>query len=298
MLLQVLIPVYNHECLPLVADIRMQLPKDCGIIVGDDCSTDTEIEQRNSQIAEWEQCIYWRSEENLGRAAIRNRLADLASAEYLLFIDCDAMVCSDKFISNYLSHRDCADVVCGGTGNLTSCPSTKHSLRYKYEIDHEKRMPLSKRQAEPYSHFTTFNFMIKHAVFNQIRFCEGITGYGHEDTYFGLDLKRNRISILHIENKLIHTGIEENASYMDKVDISIRNLQILPKDVRSEVKLSDIGDKLNKSFICSIIREFFQLIRKPLRYYLISSSSPSLTLFNVYRLGEYMRISRKIPQDR
>ena len=133
MRLSVLIPTYNCDCRQLVRQLQLQLPPDGELIVGDDCSTDADIRQKNSEIETLPGCrIFW-AEHNMGRAAVRNALAREAKGEWLLFIDADAEVRKPSFITDYLSAvtspEGNVDVVCGGTGNLSKCPSPSVRLR-------------------------------------------------------------------------------------------------------------------------------------------------------------------------
>ena len=86
MKLSVLIPTYNYDCSRLVHQLQQQLPQDGEIIVGDDCSTDEEIIQRNNDVTSLPGCRIFRANQNLGRAAIRNALA----------LDNDVIVVVDK----------------------------------------------------------------------------------------------------------------------------------------------------------------------------------------------------------
>ena len=135
MKLSVLIPTYNCDCSHLVHQLQLQLPQDGEIIVGDDCSTDSETIRKNSEAAALPCCHLYRSSQNIGRAAIRNALAREAKGDWLLFIDADAEVCSPSFIDDYLAATKFAPVVCGGTGNLPQCPRPAARLRYDYEIN-------------------------------------------------------------------------------------------------------------------------------------------------------------------
>ena len=175
MRLSVLIPTYNCDCRRLVRQLQLQLPPDGELIVGDDCSTDADLRQQNSEIESLPGCrIFW-AKHNIGRAAIRNALAREAKGEWLLFIDADAEVRSSSFIADYLSAvtspEGSVDVVCGGTGNLSECPNPSVRLRYDYEVQAEKRLTLPYRRRFPYDQFTTFNFLIRRLPRIRLRGC-------------------------------------------------------------------------------------------------------------------------------
>ena len=60
--------------------------------MADDCSTNQSVREENSQIDTLDGCrVEWR-EQNTGRAAIRNYLAQVAKGDWLLFIDSDMVI--------------------------------------------------------------------------------------------------------------------------------------------------------------------------------------------------------------
>ena len=120
MKLSILIPTFNQDCTQLVHDLLEQLPQDAEIIVADDGSTAIPIRDNNASIAELPQCRFWQAKMNLGRAKIRNLLAEMAQGEWILFIDSDAQVRSKDYIASYLKLTDGNQVICGGTGNFDS----------------------------------------------------------------------------------------------------------------------------------------------------------------------------------
>ena len=131
-MLSILIPTYNYDCTNLVRDLHRQAECagiDYEIVVADDASPIKECAERVREINTWPNCRLIELERNLGRARIRNRLADEARFEWLLFMDSDAEVISDSFIVDYLKHTD-ADVVCGGLCHADVLPSPEVSLRY------------------------------------------------------------------------------------------------------------------------------------------------------------------------
>ena len=89
--LSILIPTYNDVCTDSVNTL-MQQAESIGdlrfeIIVADDASTDENVGEANRAIDRMTNCRYIRRENNVGRAAIRNFLAQEARYEWLLFVD-------------------------------------------------------------------------------------------------------------------------------------------------------------------------------------------------------------------
>lgn len=289
MKLSILIPTYNQDCTQLVRDLLEQLPQDAEIIVADDGSTAATIREQNAVISQLPQCRYWQAKMNLGRAKIRNLLAEMAQGEWILFIDSDAQVRSKDFISSYLSQTEGYQVICGGTGNYESCPSPDKALRYKYEVLAEREKTLRIRRKKPYAQFSTFNFMILRDLFMQIRFCNEICDYGHEDTLFGLALKDRKIPVLHIDNKLIHTGLEPTPAYLRKIKTSLFTLSRLDEKIQRRINISAIALFIKKCHLKGFTTWLFNISSRRLKKNLLGSN-PSLLLFKLYKLGFFCKI--------
>ena len=272
MKLSILIPTYNFDPRKLVQDLQAQLPEDAEILVGDDSPP-----------------------HNIGRAARRNALAREAKGEWLLFIDADAEVRSTSFLADYLAYADgkmfnnhssVFSVFCGGTGNLPTCPRPEAKLRYDYEVQAEKRLTLAQRRAHPYDGFTTFNFMIRRDLFLDILFDERLKQYGHEDTLFGLELKRRGIPVLHIDNKLTHLGLEDAKDYLQKTETALRTLSQMSQEQKQNVRVSRLAEKLNHWHLLPLTSYIFRLTSSLIKANLLGKH-PSQLLFAFYKLGYY-----------
>lgn len=291
MKLSILIPTFNQDCTQLVRDLLEQLPQDAEIIVADDGSTAIPIRDNNACIAQLPQCRYWQAKMNLGRAKIRNLLAEMAQGEWILFIDSDAQVKSKDYIASYLNLSEGNQVICGGTGNYETCPSQDKALRYKYEIHAEQKRTLERRRKKPYAQFATFNFMIRRELFMQIKFCNDICDYGHEDTLFGLELKDRKIPILHIDNKLIHTGLEPTPAYLRKIKTSLFTLSRLDEKVQQRITISAIALFIKKCHLQGFVTWIYTKTQHRIKNNLLGGN-PSLLLFKLYKLGFYCLIQK------
>ena len=115
-MLSILIPTYNYVCVKLVTDLQQQAERlECPyeILVADDASEDA-FKRENRKINGIPNCKYIELQENVGRSRIRNILGRLARYDYLIFMDCDASVVSNEFLSRYMAVRNAAEVVYGG----------------------------------------------------------------------------------------------------------------------------------------------------------------------------------------
>ena len=83
------------------------------------------------------------------------------------------------------------------------------------------------------------NVLIEKTIFDKIRFNEELKQYGHEDTLFGYQLKKAGIDILHIDNGLVHGGVEANRDFLNKTKLGIENLSKLYDNVTDKKAFSE-----------------------------------------------------------
>ena len=293
-MISILIPTYNQDISRLVADLQQQAQEsyvDYEIIVMEDGS-DKWIEQ-NKTIAKFACCKHIVLNQNIGRSAVRNKLADEAKYEHLLFMDCDAEVSSIHFIEKYLTFckEDC--VVIGGTAYDPKENSPEYSLRLKYGRKREARTALERNK----NNFATFNFLISKSIFKQVRFDESIRGYGHEDMLFGHQIHQLGYEFIQIENPLIHKGLDDNPTFIKKTEEGTRNLFLLYQTGRypylaQESKLLSTFLRLKKYNLIRLFAFKFNLTKNILRW-LLSRKSPLLQLYDLYKLLFICKISLK-----
>jgi len=288
-MLSILIPTYNYNITNLVADLYHQaigINIDFEIIIMEDGST-LHLEE-NKVMDEFEFCRHIVLNENIGRSAVRNKLADEALYDHLLFIDCDAEVCSENFIEKYRTYCKEECVVIGGTVYDPKENDRRYSLRLAYGRQREARSAMERSKEDTYHNFATFNFLISKTLFNQVRFDESIRGYGHEDTLFGHQLHELGCKFIQIENPLIHKGLDDNPTFLRKTEEGARNLYRLYKTGRypflvDESKLLNTFVRIYKTGLTRLLSTLFQVI-KPYMQYKLSGSVPSLRLYDVYKL--------------
>ena len=294
-MISILIPVNNYDIVALVHSMKdglSKVPEFCEIIIGDDGSTPEYRNKYQSLVSENVKLIV--SEKNIGRAAIRNKLAMEAKGDHLLFFDADTMISgtAQAFLSKWLPAITSAKVVCGGILYHNSPPSDPDKiLRWKYGRKREQRKA-SERNKYPHSSFSTFNVLIEKAVFTKIRFNEELRQYGHEDTLLGYQLKKAGINVLHIDNGLVHEGVESNREFLNKTKLGIENLSHLYDKVTDKTDFSQIVNMLR---IYNIL-EVFRLTRILAGIFIrfrdrmeirLDSSKISLWLFGFYKVSMF-----------
>lgn len=295
MKISLLIPVLDYDIIALVhsmKDAMGKVPEFCEILIGDDGSSPEYGEKYKS--LETENVRVISSEKNIGRASIRNRLALEAKGDFLLFIDADVMLpgTAEAYILNWLPYMKLSRVICGGILYHQSAPGDPDKLlRWKYGKLREQKKAVE-RNKHPHSGFSTFNVLIDRSVFSKIRFNEELKQYGHEDTLLGYQLKKAGIGILHIDNGLIHEGLESNRDFLNKTKLGIENLSKLYDKVTDKRAFSDtvlilkIYDKLKYLGLTRILAAIFIRYRERMEIRL-DSSDISLLLFGFYKMSMF-----------
>jgi len=299
-MLSILIPVYNFNIVKLVGDLRSQaitagIPFE--IIVLDDCSSEL-LRDQNKDAGKLSDVKFYVLEKNIGRSRIRNRLADMAQYPTLLFLDCDSEISSDEYIEKYLPYCNTDMVVCGGNIYTEEPPDDpEYLLRWLYGIKKEQRLS-SVRNINPYRSFMTNNFLIARNIFRQIQFDESIIKYGHEDTLFGLELKKKDVPVRHINNPVYHIGLEIASEFLRKTSESIENLltllnegKIHTKDIRN-IRLLRAYSNLKKFRLVRIYRLFYDFISNAVMRNLLGSN-PGIFAFDLYKLALICKLVEK-----
>ncbi|GET25483.1 glycosyltransferase [Prolixibacter sp. NT017] len=242
-MISILIPSFQNNCLLLIKTLHEQGVL-CGIPFEIIVREDSPVPAFKLNEEFWFARIET-SSVNLGRAANRNRLAEMAQYPYLLFLDADAEIFNPEFLKNYIAYADDMDVVCGGTAYFYEPPAEKDKrLRWKYGI-HREQVSSAERNQRPFDSFSAFNFLIRKERFKTIRFSEKISRYGHEDTLLGQELKKSGASVLHIDNPAFHTGIDDAATFLAKTREGVENLAELMK---ANIDFDSLGVKILRYF--------------------------------------------------
>jgi glycosyltransferase involved in cell wall biosynthesis len=303
-MISILIPVNDYDIVALVHSMKdglEKVPEYCEILIGDDGSS-PEFRNKYLQLEGGSVRVVI-SEKNIGRASIRNKLALEAKGDHLLFIDADAMIqgTAEAYLLNWLPMINTARVICGGTAYSETPPGDPDKiLRWKFGRKKEQ-IKASDRNKHPHSGFSTFNFLIEKSVFSKIRFNEELKQYGHEDTLLGYQLKKAEINILHIDNPLLHEGLETNREFINKTKLGIENLSHLYDKVTDKraftfaVQMLRGYNRLRALHLTRILAGIYIHYRDKMEIRL-DSADASLLLFSLYRVSlfcTYREIHRR-----
>ncbi|MCL1821270.1 MAG: glycosyltransferase [Prolixibacteraceae bacterium] len=289
-MLSICIPVYNFDVRELTNQLCGQaslMNADVEILIYDDDSAPL-YKQLNEQIANCKNVKYKALAQNIGRSAIRNLLADEAAGTHILFVDADSLPEDENFLKRYLESAD-HPVVCGGTMYEKTPPDNLSAmLRWVYGRKREQ-LTASVRSKKIFS-ITSNNFMIQREVVVRYPFRESIREYGHEDTVLGFDLVSAGIAIRHIDNFVIHIGLESSAQYLEKTRTSIKNLLhishvvVTSPDFSGGYGLLKMKNKLEKLKLSRIAGWLFKKNVRRLEQNL-TGANPKLWIFDLYRIG-------------
>ncbi|MDX5348942.1 MAG: glycosyltransferase [Hymenobacteraceae bacterium] len=285
--LSVLIPIFNQDVTQLVHELHQQCQQ-LQLLFEIRCYDDgsrQEIKETNRQLNELPGVRYLELKHNIGRAAIRNLMAQEARYSHLLFLDNDCLIADSDFIQNYVKYSDSAyDAISGGTIYKDQKPPVNHLLRWKYGRAKEQRSA-AERSRNPFRSFTLNNLFIKKDVYLRYRLDESLLQYGHEDTKFGVVLERAGVRLLHIENPVIHIGLETAEIFLQKTKQAIANLFQLYayEGLCADTNLVKTYLRLKRMGLVKTYLRFFLRVKRKVMHNL-HSAHPSLFWFDMYKL--------------
>ena len=305
------------------------------IIFADDGSADIAAKQRNAIIAQLPYCQYIERPKNAGRSAIRNFLAQTAHYNHLIFLDGDVTIKRPDFVRTFLTHRNDADVIIGTlhfSRVQLDCDTTEEiigqtkevkevtketkkekkeakeetkessepmlyddNLKYRYEQRFLAKHPTKKRMEQPYASFRTTNFMVRRDLMLAYPFDETFHEYGYEDTLFGKQLKNHGATLIHLDNAATIADYEDNATFVAKTEESLRTLAAHAHQLQGYSTLLHTVNRLKGLHLLPLIALAFRLF-KGLLHKNLCSNSPSVFLFNVYKLGYFVSLTRSSNQ--
>lgn len=297
-MLSVLIPVFNTDVRELVIELKRQcleLPIPFEIRLLDDGSQE-KYKEINKEISNFEHVAYSELERNSGRSAIRNKLASEAKYEWLWFLDCDGDARVNPHLAKtFWDNKAENTLLSGGRIYQAEAPENKKLLLHWMWGSERELLDPQARMKDPANAFLSNNFIIHASLIEKIPFDTMLFGYGYEDTLFASELLNSGYSIAHINNPVLHAGLEPNDVFLKKIEESIHNL----------LRLRDICEEKNIAFpvksklvtAATILR--FPIIKQLIGSWFIRNESiwklellgpqPSLRTFDAYRLAVLLK---------
>lgn len=287
-MISILIPAYNYNITALFQALKIELESivpNYEVICYEDGSSEY-VENNSKIIKTIPKAKHIISKVNKGRITTRQSLAKLAKYDWLLFLDSDVIPEKNNFLQDYLKYVNLKyDAIYGGYNYDLAKPDKQFTLRWKYGKNYE-HVDAETRNKTPYKIVISGNFLIKKSVFLDINTRIENDGYGY-DNYLGALMKSNNINIFHINNNVIHKGLDTNSVFLNKVEKAVETIfEINQKygTIVTENTLLEFYKRIKSLGFSKLIVFIFNLSKSKIRQQLLSSN-PNLTLLQFYKLG-------------
>ena len=288
-MLSILIPNFNDNCQNLVYSLAQEIEKldvEVELIVGDDASTDTEIQNSYYQLENLPYVRLIKNKTNLGREKTRVLLARAAQYNWLLFLDADVIPQKKNFIDLFIKQitkDENTDVIFGGIKYQEKPTNTQFLLRWKYGKENEAQS-LKQRKNNTYKSLVTGAICIqKHVFLEYTLVLDHVYGL---DMVLAYQLKKAKTAIKHINNAVFHLGLENNETFVHKTEDALKSIILLEnKNIISNNfrPIQQAFLKLKKLKLISSCNLIYKTLAKLLVLNL-KSNSPNLFCFNLYRM--------------
>jgi len=126
-------------------------------------------------------------------------------------------------------------------------------------------------------------------IFETVQFNENLKGYGHEDTLFCVELKQNKIPILHIDNPIVHEGVEQNNTFVIKQLNAVSNLcYLINKGYKLDgIKLVGFYLFMKKIYVLPLFLFVFSKVNFSIKKAFSEGRVSNLVLFDLLKLYEF-----------
>ena len=222
--LSVLIPFYKESPVALLAALETRSPHEVEIILIDDGSGSVELSAEVSGCLTRNQmpCELITLQSNEGRARGRNRLTAAARGGYFLFLDADMLPDDAGFLDRWLDAASHNPAVVFGGFSLRQAPLTRQHAVHRLMASKSDCLPAAVRAKTPEKYVFTSNLLVRRDVFAAEAFDPGFTGWGWEDTEWGMRVAA-RYGVSHIDNTATHMGLDTPAMLARKYEQSVGN---------------------------------------------------------------------------
>ncbi|MEO0734549.1 MAG: hypothetical protein AAFZ52_17060, partial [Bacteroidota bacterium] len=131
--------------------------------------------------------------------------------------------------------------------------------------------------------FQSNNFLVKRSIVLEVPFSEQVAGYGHEDTLWGQEVAAAGYTIRHIDNPVLHRGLETTTEFLRKQQRAVKNLRFLKsKHPHLRTRLLDVVERYPM-----LARQTRFLPEKMLVQLLTKGEQPPLYLLDLLKLHWY-----------
>lgn len=164
---------------------------------------------------------------NLGRARGRNRLAEAARAEALLFLDSDMRPDRPDFLRRWIDiARSPETPVAFGGISLLQAPRDPAFAVHRAMAARSDCVSHQDRALHPQKYVFTSNLLVRRPVLAAEPFDGGFSGWGWEDVEWALRVSR-RWAIAHPDNPATHMGLDTVQALAGKYEQSAANFALM-----------------------------------------------------------------------
>ncbi|WP_299118669.1 glycosyltransferase family 2 protein [uncultured Winogradskyella sp.] len=287
-MISILIPTYNYNITGLFKVLKTELEiinTDYEVICYEDGSS-KHLEDNSKIINTIAHSRHIISKDNKGRLTTRQTLAEMAKYDWLLFLDSDVIPNKPNFLHNYINYLNSNyQAIYGGCSYNFKKPEKQFTLRWKYGKNYED-VDAEIRNKTPFKIIVSANFLIKKDIFLDINSSVENDGYGY-DNFVAAFMKSRGIKVFHINNNVIHKGLDKNAIFLDKTEKAVDTIFEFNQknyDTATENSLLELYRKMNSFRLSKVISFVFRLSKTSIKKQLLGSN-PNLALFQFYKLG-------------
>lgn len=283
------IPTYRYNPTRLITALAAcEQSEKAHLIIYDDGSNELTLKEHlSSAIENWNgTATLILADQNGGRSHARNRLLDHSSTDWILFLDADMLPDDSTFLSAYFAAIEKAGqpaLIAGGFSLKQVVPDKSQEL-HAAQSRASECISAADRAQTPGRYVFTSNILAHRDIFLAVTFDDGFSGWGWEDTDWGLRVAKN-FPVVHIENTATHLGLDSNEALLEKYGSSgpnfARMVQRNPIEAET-MALTIAAKKLAKIPGRSLVRNLSKLAAK-------SALPPSLRLkaLKLYRAASY-----------
>lgn len=205
----IIIPIYNAEKTLAVTlnSVLAQTYKDYELILVNDCSTDNSIKIIEQYKNKFNNIILINNDINMGVANSRNKATQIARGNYIALLDSDDVWVDDKLeIQKQIIIDTNCDICCSSYSFINEF---EQDIKSNYIIPEKITYKMLLKE----NYVGCSSVVIKRKLFLENKMS---SSYFHEDYAFWLNLTRNNIIIIGIEDVLMKYRISSNSRSFNK----------------------------------------------------------------------------------
>ncbi|WP_299364571.1 glycosyltransferase family A protein [Winogradskyella sp.] len=290
----ILIPIYNYPISNLIVSLNKVatgLDLDYEILCLEDGST-SYLEENKATCDLYNSTTHHISIKNKGRITSRKYLAQNAKYNWLLFLDADVEIIDKNFIknySNYFAHS--FDALYGGCSYDSTMPDSSKILRWTYGKTYED-VEAKIRNKNPYKFIVSANFLIRKKTFQDLMSKINNDGYGY-DIFIGAKMMLEKTEVFHIDNPVIHKGLDDSSVFLSKVELAVETLfhyYVANKNTNSQNSLLEVFKTINRIGLKGLVNFIFKRSKNAVQRQLLGNK-PNMKLLQFYKLGYLCTLS-------